>query len=128
MRKFAYLLGVLLLASFTLSILSASADAPKEAKKEKAKMEGVVNINTATSEQLQLLPGIGEKKAERIIKYREKKGDFKAIEDIKNVKGIGDKLLEKIKDNIVVEGETTAKEPEKKEPEKKEPEKKPEGK
>ncbi len=132
MRKLVYFLGVLLIA-FAVSILVPNSDAGEEEKKEEAKLEGVVNINTATSEQLQLLPGIGEKKAERIIKYRKKKGDFKAIEDIKNVKGIGDKLLEKIKDNIVVEGETTAKlpekkEPEKKEPEKKEPEKKPEGK
>jgi competence protein ComEA len=118
MRKLVSVLGILLLTAFTLSILSASADAAEKAKKE-AKLEGVVNINTATAEQLQLLPGIGEKKAEEIIKYRKEKGEFKAIEDIKNVKGIGDKVFEKIKDNIVVEGETTAKEPEKKEPEKK---------
>ncbi len=113
MRKLVSVLGVLLLAAFSLSVLSVSADAAEEAKKE-AKLEGVVNINTATSEQLQLLHGIGEKKAEEIIKYRKEKGEFKAIEDIKNVKGIGDKMFEKIKDNIVVEGETTAKEPEKK--------------
>lgn len=130
MRKLVSVLGVLLLTAFTLSVLSASADAGEKAKK-KAKLEGVVNINTATSEQLQLLPLIGKKKAEEIIKYREKKGEFKAIEDIKNVKGVGDKLFDKIKDNIVVEGDTTVKKPEKKELkkklEKKETEKKPEG-
>ncbi len=126
MRKLAYLLGVLLLAAFTVSILAASSGAAEGKKKGKAKLEGVVNINTATSEQLQLLPGIGKKKAERIIKHREKEGEFKAPEDIKNVKGIAGKLFDKIKDNIVVEGETTAKLPEKEKP-KKEPEKKPEG-
>ncbi len=126
MRKLAYLLGVLLLAAFTVSILAASSGAAEGKKKGKAKLEGVVNINTATSEQLQLLPGIGEKKAEEIIKYRKEKGDFKAPEDIKKVKGIGKGLFKKIKDNIVVEGETTAKLPEKEKP-KKEPEKKPEG-
>ncbi|UCD84707.1 MAG: helix-hairpin-helix domain-containing protein [Deltaproteobacteria bacterium] len=117
MRKFGYLLGVLLVV-FAVSILVPSSDAGEEAKKE-AKLEGVVNINTATAKQLQILPGIGKKKAEEIIKYREEKGNFKAVEDIKNVKGIGDKLFDKIKDNIVVEGETTAKEPEKKKEKKK---------
>ena len=112
MRKLAYLLGVLLIA-FALSILVPSSDAAEEAKKE-AKLEGVVNINTATSEQLQLLPGIGKKKAEDIIKHREKKGEFKAPEDIKKVKGIGKGIFKKMKDNIVIEGETTAKLPEKK--------------
>ena len=48
------------------------------------------------------LTGIGEKKAEDIIKYREENGEFTSIEDIKNVKGIGDSLFEKIKDYITL--------------------------
>lgn len=59
--------------------------------------EKLVNINTATKEMLQTIKGIGESKAESIIKYREKNGKFKKIEDIKNVAGIGDSLYEKIK-------------------------------
>lgn len=61
-----------------------------------------VNINTATKEELQTLSGVGESKAEAIIKYREEKGPFEKIEDIKNVSGIGESAFEKIKENITV--------------------------
>ena len=57
----------------------------------------LVNINTATLEQLQTLPGIGESKAKTIIDYREKNGDFKSIEELLNVDGIGEKTYEEIK-------------------------------
>ena len=63
---------------------------------------GKVNINTASSETLQTLDGIGEAKAKAIIEYRDKNGNFKNIEDIKNVSGIGDSIYEKIKNNITV--------------------------
>ena len=63
---------------------------------------GKININTAGSEALQTLDGIGEAKAKAIIEYRNKNGNFKNIEDIKNVSGIGDSVYEKIKDNITV--------------------------
>jgi comEA protein len=62
-----------------------------------------ININLAYATDLQSLPGIGEVMAERIIEYREQKKGFKKIEDIMNVKGIGDKKYEKIKDYITVE-------------------------
>lgn len=62
---------------------------------------GAVNLNTATKKELMTLDGIGDKKAEEIIKYREKT-PFKKPEDLKNIKGIGDKLFDKIKDNIEV--------------------------
>ena len=61
---------------------------------------GVVNINTASSEELQTLNGIGPKIAEKIIGYRQNNGAFKSIEEIKNVRGIGDKKFEKIRNNI----------------------------
>ena len=57
----------------------------------------LVNINTATKEELQTVKGIGESKAENIIKYRETNGNFEKIEDIKNVDGIGETLYEQIK-------------------------------
>jgi competence ComEA-like helix-hairpin-helix protein len=63
---------------------------------------GLVNINTANSELLQTLPGIGPKTAERIIEYRETVGRFKAIEGIQDVKGIGPKKFERIKALIAV--------------------------
>ena len=58
---------------------------------------GLVNINTATKEELLTIKGIGESKAENIIKYRETNGNFKKVEDIKNVEGIGDTIYETIK-------------------------------
>jgi len=59
-----------------------------------------VNINTADLKTLESLPGIGASKAQAIIDYRTEHGNFKSIDDLKNVKGIGDKVLEKIKDQI----------------------------
>ena len=59
-----------------------------------------ISINTATKEELMKINGIGEGKAEAIIKYREENGPFKSLEDIKNVSGIGDSIYEKIKDHI----------------------------
>ena len=63
---------------------------------------GLIDINTATPQQLETLPGIGPALAQRIVDYRTANGPFQAIEDVKNVKGIGDSLFEKIKDSITV--------------------------
>lgn len=62
----------------------------------------IVNINTASLTELQNLSGIGKSKAEAIIKYREQNGNFKNIEELLNVDGIGEKLYEEIKSNITV--------------------------
>lgn len=62
----------------------------------------VININTANSEQLMKISGVGKTKAEAIISYREKNGDFKKKEDITKVRGIGKATFEKIKDKIEV--------------------------
>ena len=63
---------------------------------------GLININTADSEALQQLSGVGPATAEKIIDYRNKNGRFLTIEDIKNVSGIGEKTYEKFKDKITV--------------------------
>jgi len=63
---------------------------------------GLVNLNTATVEQLMELPGIGESKAVGILEYRARVGQFTAIEEIRNVSGIGEAMYEKIKDKITV--------------------------
>ena len=62
----------------------------------------VININTANKEQLMKISGVGKTKAEEIISYREKNGDFKKKEDITKVRGIGKATFEKIKDKIEV--------------------------
>lgn len=63
---------------------------------------GMVNINTATKEELMSLPGVGESKAEAIMEYRNVYGGFSAIEDIMNIRGIKEGLFNKIKDKIRV--------------------------
>ena len=64
--------------------------------------QGKINLNTASSEELQTISGIGAKRAEDIIAYRESHGGFQSVDDLKNVSGIGDKTLDKIRDSIYV--------------------------
>jgi len=75
--------------SATMSKATVSAAAP-------------INLNSATSTQLEALPGIGAKTAERIIEYRQKNGGFKKIEDLMNVRGIGEKTFLRLKPLITV--------------------------
>ena len=64
---------------------------------------GEINLNKATAEELVKIKGIGPVLAGRIISYREKYGPFRKIEDIKEIKGIGDKTFEKIRKGLVLE-------------------------
>lgn len=79
-------------------ISSSSSNGETTNSKEALK----VNINTATSEELQKLPGIGASMASRIITYRKENGKFSKIEDLKNVSGIGDAKFNNIKSYIYV--------------------------
>ena len=61
-----------------------------------------IRLNSASADQLQQLSGIGEKKAEAILQYRQQHGKFKTIEELQNIKGIGPKLLQKNKDRLAL--------------------------
>jgi competence protein ComEA len=61
-----------------------------------------ININTATKDELTTLKGIGEVKAEAIIKYREYYGGIRSIEELININGIGEKTIENIKNDIII--------------------------
>ena len=63
---------------------------------------GRININTAPATDLESLPGIGAKTAERIVEYRQKNGPFKKIEELMNVRGVGEKNFLKLKSQITV--------------------------
>lgn len=73
-----------------------------EVRSNKIDSANLININTSTKDELMNLPGIGEALSQRIIDYREKNGFYKSIEEIKNVSGIGDKLFDKLKDEITI--------------------------
>lgn len=66
-------------------------------------IQGKLNINKATKEQLIKLPGIGETIAERILEYRKERGNFTKIEQLSEIKGIGKNKLEKIKGLVAIE-------------------------
>jgi competence protein ComEA len=93
------MIGLVLIAVFALSFLSPlQAQSKATAKK--------VNINTASLDELQTLPRIGEKVAQRIVDYRKEHGDFKKIEEIMKVKGVGEKTFKLIRDKIEVGSKT----------------------
>lgn len=71
--------------------------------KKEVEKEGKVNINTATVEELKTLKGIGEKKAEAIIEYRKQNGSFKNKEELMKVRGIGKKLYESFQERVIVQ-------------------------
>jgi competence protein ComEA len=89
-------------AAMALSTSVAHAQARPSAPKQAATAAAPVNLNTATADQLATIPGVGVKTAERIIEYRQKNGGFKKIEDLMNVRGVGEKSFLKMKPLITV--------------------------
>jgi competence protein ComEA len=98
MRTTLYALLVAVLMLVAGPVPSSAQEPPSGA----AKTAAVINLNTATADQLSTLPGIGERTAQRILEYRQKNGPFKKPEDLMNVKGIGEKSFLKLKPSITV--------------------------
>jgi competence protein ComEA len=71
-------------------------------------VEGVVNLNTASAEELQLLPGVGPAKVRSIVAYRSLH-PFRTVDELVRIKGIGRKMLRRIRPHLTVTGPTTAK-------------------
>ncbi len=93
-----------LFSALALGLALAAATAPAFAAE---KLSGVVNVNTATAEQLTLLPGVGDARAREIVAARQKHGGFKRVEDLLAIKGIGEQSLAKLRPYLALEGETT---------------------
>lgn len=87
---------------YVATIGEEATDVNKETE-EKEQKSSLVNLNTATETELQTISGIGLKRAQDIINYRETNGNFRSIEDLKNVSGFGAKTIEKIKDYVTVD-------------------------
>jgi competence ComEA-like helix-hairpin-helix protein len=85
----------------------SSADEADAARPPKKPPSGKININTATEEQLMLLPTVGPAKAERIVTWRKKNGGFKRVADIRRVKGFGYKTFKRLEPLLDIKGDTT---------------------
>ena len=96
-------------ALLALSAFTVSADSQATSSTPQTRLVGVVNINTADNEALELLPGIGPARARAIIEYRKAQGPFKRVENLTEVSGIGELALERIRPHCVLKGKTTAK-------------------
>ena len=93
-----------LLSALVLGALLAAGTAPALAAD---KLSGVVNVNTASAEQLALLPGIGDTRAREIVAARQQRGGFKRVEDLLAVKGIGEASLAKLRPFVSLQGDST---------------------
>lgn len=81
-----------------------SLETLQESAPAQQNQEEKINLNTATEAELQTISGIGAKKAQEIIRFRDEQGPFKTVEELKNVPGIGEKTVERLKDMLTVTG------------------------
>ena len=101
--KKCVLAGLLMSALLTAAVPDALAQQPATMTKA-----ATIDLNSASVSDLESLPGVGRRTAERIVEYRQKNGSFKKIEELMNVKGIGEKNLERIQPHLSL-GEPAAK-------------------
>ncbi|EGO8857625.1 competence protein ComEA [Enterococcus faecalis] len=84
--------------------VAQSLETLQESAPAQQNQEEKINLNTATEAELQTISGIGAKKAQEIIRFRDEQGPFKTVEELKNVPGIGEKTVEHLKDMLTVTG------------------------
>lgn len=97
------MMTAIVLALGLVATAAVAQESPRQAAKAATASIGApINLNTATVAQLETLPGVGKSTAERILEYRQKNGGFKKVEDLMNVRGIGEKSFLKMKPLITV--------------------------
>jgi competence protein ComEA len=101
-RSFILIVAITLVGPSTLLAQTDAAPAKASKPAVAAASTQVINLNTATAIQIATLPGIGPKTADLIVQYRQKNGSFKKVEEIMNVRGIGEKTFLKLKSRITV--------------------------
>lgn len=101
-----WMITALLLASTGLATGAKPAASAKGAAGTPA-ASGTVNVNSASAEEIALLPRVGLKLAQRVVEYRKANGPFKKIEDLMEVKGVGEKLFVVLRPHLTVSGATT---------------------
>ncbi|EGO8390285.1 competence protein ComEA [Enterococcus faecalis] len=84
--------------------VAQSLETLQESAPAQQNQEEKINLNTATEAELQTISGIGAKKAQEIIRFRDEQGPFKTVKELKNVPGIGEKTVERLKDMLTVTG------------------------
>lgn len=82
---------------------SAPSTAPTGQQPAPARIDRLINLNTASAAELELLPGIGPAMAERIIAYRDSRGPFRSVNELDRVDGIGSRTIERLRDKVTLE-------------------------
>src|SRR5512132_3359089 len=95
------------LAAVTKPDASTDDDGERPAKKSAKDLAGKLNLNTASEQQLMMLPTVGPAKAERIVTWRKKNGGFKRTADLRRVKGFGYKTFKRLEPDLDIKGDTT---------------------
>jgi competence protein ComEA len=109
MRRFQFVVS-LVLVILTVSSSALAMEQEKAASSKSPQAQAVttpLNLNTATAAQLEKLPGVGARTAQLIVEHRQKNGGFKKVEELMNIKGIGEKSFLKLKPMVTVAPDKT---------------------
>lgn len=101
-KVIAVALTIVIISLAAGSVFAQSANQSHKTKAQTSQPASKISINKASASELMVLPRVGEKIAQRIIDYRTKNGGFKTLEELMNVKGIGDKTFARLKDKITL--------------------------